>query len=84
MAEFVTNTPVLFSIGVSTQRDASRSADRLHHSRRVHGSELVCQAQIDVVPESSLIRSVVTLRIERLEEVSLAIVSVFGTGRECH
>jgi len=48
----------------------------------MNGSELVREAQVDVVQESGLVRTVVLRRIECLNDILLADLPVLGPERQ--
>jgi hypothetical protein len=69
-------------ISFSGQRQVTCVAHRILSAFGVDGSELVSEAQIDVVQESGLIRTVVLRRIECLNDILLASLPVLGRERQ--
>jgi hypothetical protein len=64
------------------QRHVTRMAHRVLSAFGMDGSELVREAQVDVVQESGLVRTVVLRRIECLNDILLSSLPVLGPKRQ--
>jgi hypothetical protein len=82
VAVLVVHLTPAFGIDLPVQRNVPRAAQRIFHAGRLHGSESVPKAQVDVVQEPTQVRTVVPGRIEGLNDVSFTSFAVLGRGRQ--
>ncbi len=82
MAVLVVHPTAVFSIPLNRQRHVPSAAQRILRAGRLHGSEFVPKAQVDVVQEPMHVRAMVLSRVEGLHDVFLASFSVLGRGRQ--
>jgi len=80
MAELITDREGIATFPFGVERHVSVLRQRILHSLRAKSSESIREAQVDVVLKPGLVRAVVLARIERLHDVFLASVPVFGCG----
>jgi hypothetical protein len=78
MAELVSYLIAISFIDVGGQGQVAGATQGIFHPFRVDRPKFVSEAQVDVVKEPSVVRSVVLVRIERLHDVLLASMTVLG------
>ena len=81
VAEFI-NGAGFFGCSLCIEKECSGAAQVILHALGKHGSELIREAEIDVITEPGFVRSVVLHRVERCHDVLLASLAVFGRQRE--
>jgi hypothetical protein len=77
VAEFIDGAEV-FVCFFSPEGEVSGATQGVLHALGMNGSELIREAEIDVVTEPGFIRPVVPQRVERCHDVLLASVAVLG------
>ncbi len=80
MAVLVIHLTPILGIHLNRQRQVPCAAQRIFRADRLHCSELVREAQVDVVQEPTQVRAVVPGRIEGLHNVLFTSLPVLGCG----
>ena len=80
MAVLVAHLTPAFCVPLNGQRQVTRAAQRIFHTGRIHGSEFIGEAEVDVVLEPSLTGPIVPCGVERLHNVLHASLPILGSG----
>jgi nucleoid DNA-binding protein len=81
VAEFIDEAEV-FVCFHSVEGEVSGTTQSIFHPLGVHGSELVREAEIDVITEAGFVRAVLPQRVECCHDVLFANVAVFRCLRQ--
>lgn len=82
MAVLIVHLTPILHVDLSGQRQVPSASQRVCYALRTHSPEFVREAQVDVVQEPTLARTIVPDGIKRLRDVFLATLPVLGRGRE--
>lgn len=79
MGELIPNIAI---VGVFAERDVPCTADWVRHLFRTDRPEFVSEADVDVVEEPGTVRAVMLIGVERLHDILIGSVPVFGDRRQ--
>ncbi|MGC2467115.1 MAG: hypothetical protein WA517_18120 [Candidatus Acidiferrum sp.] len=74
----VVHSAGVFSFGLSVEREVSGATQGILHALGMHSSELIREAEIDVITEPGFVRPVASQRVKRFNDVLLASFAVLG------